>query len=443
MRIRFWGTRGSIAKPGKSTLRHGGNTSCVEVRTADGTLLVLDCGTGAHALGKELGQTGEGRVGHLLIGHTHWDHIQGFGFFQPLFAPTNEWHVYAPAGGQHPKRAIGDQLTYEYSPISIESLRAELSFHSLAEGVFDAGGARIRTQLLHHPALTLAYRIEADGACLVYATDHEPHSLHPVAAPPGSEPIHREDLRHLRFLQGADLVIHDGQYILDEFPSKSGWGHSPVERIVDYALLAGVPRLVFTHHDPDRTDAEIEAIEAMARERASLGRQHLEVHAAAEGQSFEVAGSRATTRPPIAPEDSALLTEAPTQAGSVLIVDDDRDLVRVLQSALRAEGMRVLTAGDASSALAAARGDAPSLILLDMNLPDAGGLDVCRTLRGELDPKLRDVPIVILTGARLKESDLVEAFVAGATDYLTKPIKPTLVRSRVRGWLLRRAAGGP
>jgi phosphoribosyl 1,2-cyclic phosphodiesterase len=257
MRIRFWGTRGSIAKPGASTLRFGGNTSCVEVTTADGTLLVLDCGTGAHALGKQLERTGGGRLGHLLISHTHWDHIQGFGFFAPLFGAGNQWHIYAPAGGRHPEQAISDQLTYDYSPISIEALRAEFHFHALCEGEFQAGGARVRTQLLHHPALTLAYRIEADGASLVYATDHEPHSLHPVGAPPGAEPVHPEDLRHVRFLEGADLVIHDGQYTLDEFPAKAGWGHSPVERVVDYAVLAGARRLAFTHHDPERDDAGI------------------------------------------------------------------------------------------------------------------------------------------------------------------------------------------
>jgi CheY-like chemotaxis protein/phosphoribosyl 1,2-cyclic phosphodiesterase len=441
MRIRFWGTRGSIAKPGESTLRYGGNTSCVEVATADGTLLVLDCGTGAHGLGQQLAQTQEGRVGHLLIGHTHWDHIQGFGFFAPLFAPGNQWHIYAPDGGSHPEQAIAGQLTYDHSPISSESLRAEIRFHPLAEGSFEAGGARVRTQLLHHPALALAYRIEADGATLVYATDHEPHSLHPIAAPPGAEPIHREDLRHVRFLEGADLVIHDGQYTLDEFPAKAGWGHSPLERVVDYAILAGVPRLVFTHHDPNRHDRDIDAIEELGRRRASSARQPLEVRAAAEGWSLEIAGAEAGARQPIPVEASALRCEVPELESSVLVVDDDPDLVEVLEAALRAEGVRVLTAGDARSALAVARRDPPSLILLDLHLPDAGGLEVCRSLRGDPDPELRDVPIVVLTGARLTESDLVESFVAGATDYLTKPIKPTLVRSRVRGWLLRRAAG--
>ncbi len=125
----------------------------------------------------------------------------------------------------------------------------------------------------------------------------------------------------------------------------------------------------------------------------------------------------------------------------MLVVDDDPDMAELLEATLRIDGVRVLKAGDGESAVRIARSDPPTLILLDMNLPGSGGLDVCRTLRSESDPRLRDVPIVVLTGAKLKEADLLEGFRAGATDYLTKPIKPTLVRSRVRGWLLRTTSG--
>ena len=130
MQIRFWGTRGSIAQPGPATLRYGGNTSCIEVRAADGTLIVVDCGTGAHALGKQLAASPEPVHGSLLIGHTHWDHIQGFPFFAPLFVPHSRWSVYAPGGGDRKlQSALAGQMSYEYSLINLEALNAELDDH--------------------------------------------------------------------------------------------------------------------------------------------------------------------------------------------------------------------------------------------------------------------------------------------------------------------------
>jgi CheY-like chemotaxis protein/phosphoribosyl 1,2-cyclic phosphodiesterase len=401
--------------------------------------VVLDCGTGAHGLGRELETGGEEyRVGHLLISHTHWDHIQGLPFFQPLFTPGNEWRIYAPGGGTGDLEAsLAGQMAYEYSSITLESLDARVRFHNLTEGVFQVGGVRVTTRFLNHPVLTLAYRLEADGATLVYSTDHEPHSLHPIEAPPAATPVHHEDRRHVQFLEEADFVIHDGQYTLDDFPAKAGWGHSPVERAVDYAILARARQLAFTHHDPERDDEAVDRICQMARERASASEQALEVFAATEGQSIELSGPESRVRRPIEPEASALLSEARIRAGTVLIVDDDPDMLLLLEATLQADGVRVLKASNGDSALEIARRDPPTLILLDMDLPGSGGLDVCRTLRAGSDLRLRNVPIVILTGAKLEEKDLVEAFVAGATDYLTKPAKPTLVRSRVRGWLLR------
>ena len=439
MRVRFWGTRGSIAKPGRTTLRYGGNTSCVEVWTDDGTLVVLDCGTGAQALGTAI-QEGQAEPvrGHLLIGHTHWDHIQGFPFFAPLFDPGGEWDVYAPGGPDRQIReALAGQMAYQYSPINLDSLHAEVRYHDLTEGVLDLGSVRVTAQYMNHPALALGYRLEADGASLVYATDHEPHSLHPLDAPPGALPVHHEDQRHVRFLDGADLVIHDAQYTLDEFAKKKGWGHTPMERAVDYAVLARAKRLALFHHDPFRDDDAVDCVSERARERAQNAEFSPEVFAAAEGQVLELVGSARRRREPVEPGRSALLSRAGGN-GTVLIVEDDADMRRLLVATLDMEGVRVVTAEDGDDALVKARRERPTLVLMDMNLPRRDGMDVCRQLRAEPDLRLRHVPILILTGEKLEETDLVEAFEAGAFDYLTKQgLKPTLVRSRVRQWLLR------
>jgi CheY-like chemotaxis protein len=439
MLVRFWGTRGSIAKPGPNTLRYGGNTCCVEVRASDGTLLVLDAGTGAYDLGRELTAQGSRPAsGHLLIGHTHWDHIQGFPFFAPLFQEGGRWEIYAPGGRRRQlENTLAGQMDYEYFPINLDDLDAEVHLHDLGEGAFDAGGVRVTTRYMNHPALTLGYRIEADGAAVVYATDHEPHSLHPHGAAPGALPVHHEDSRHVDFLEGADLLIHDAQFTLEEFPERRGWGHSPVERVVDYAIAARARRVALYHHDPDRTDAELDEICAKARKLAARGPVTPEIFMATEGQEIELRGAAARPQPLIVRKTSALLSDAPRPVPSVLIVDDDPDLVALLETALCAEGARVLTAGDGESALAVARDERLSLVLLDLELPGLNGMDVCRALRAERDERLRNLPILILTGAKLNEADLVDAFVAGATDYLTKPVKPTLIRTRVRSWLER------
>jgi CheY-like chemotaxis protein len=437
MRVRFWGTRGSIAKAGAGTLRYGGNTSCVEVRSDDGTLVVLDAGSGIHELGLSLMRSGGHARGSLLIGHTHWDHIQGFPFFAPLFSPEGSWDVYAPGGRAHQIQAsVGALMSPEHHPIGVDQLEARVHFQDLAEGEFEIGGIRVVAQYLHHPALTLGYRLEADGQTLVYATDHEPHSLHPLTGRPGERPLHHEDRRHVRFLEGADLVIHDAQYSLHDFPARTGWGHAPAERVVDYAIAAGVRRLALFHHDPEHDDSAVDAIAARAGEWAAKGSHMPEVFAAAEGQILELAsGDPMPYRAPA--RGSALLSEEPRSPTTVLIVEDDPDMQALVRATLGGAELRLLSATTAAEGLRLARDERPGLVLLDRDLPDGDGLDLCRTVRGGEDDPLRDVPVLVLTGAAPDEDGLVEAFTAGATDFLQKPIKPTLLRARVRGWLLR------
>ena len=442
MLVRFWGTRGSLAKPGPTTVRYGGNTSCVEVRLADGTLIVLDCGTGAHALGQALQSSCAGPLrGHLLITHTHWDHIQGFPFFQPLFVPGNEWDLYAPgSGGQQLETTLAGQMEYTYFPVTLEQLDAIIRFHDLVESQFSIGRARVVAQYLNHPALTLGYRLESDGVTVVYVADHEPHAREasPASSTAGG-PLHREDQRHVAFLAGADLVIHDAQYTAEEYPKRIGWGHSPAEWAVDYALAAGARRLALFHHDPSRDDAAVDRLVETCRERVVAVGGSLDVFGAAEGQALEVTAGEVTTPYPVSPGVAAL--EAPQKQGplTVLVADDDPTIVALLTATLRQDGFRVLSAGDGEAALRMARAGRPALILLDWRMPALEGVEVTRALRSDADPYLRSVPIVLLTGETGSENTAA-GFAAGVTDYLIKPFKPPFVRARVRAWLVRGGA---
>jgi len=439
MDIRFWGTRGSLAKPGQNTLRHGGNTSCVEVRGDDGTLIVLDCGTGAHGLGQALVSAGQRCDGHLMITHTHWDHIQGFPFFAPLFVPGNTWDIYAPGAlGRQLEMTLAGQMEYNYFPVTLGQMAATIRFHDIAEGEFAIGEMRVTTQYLNHPALTLGYRLQSGGNAVVYAADHEPHAPNPAARAEGEPARHKEDQRHIDFLADAELVIHDSQYTIAEYPQKTGWGHTPAEWAVDYAVAARAKRLALTHHDPLRDDEAVDRVVEMCRRRARAAGSGLEVFAAAEGQELRFVERDAET---------AAAARAPKPARkigphTILVADDDPTIVRLLTLALEQDGFRVVSASDGDAALRLARLVYPDLILLDWQMPSADGVEVTRQLRNELDPALRDVPVVLIT-AQSGPENTAAGFAAGVTDYLTKPFRPAHVRARVQAWLLRRPTDCP
>jgi phosphoribosyl 1,2-cyclic phosphodiesterase len=291
VQVRFWGTRGSVAAPGASTIRYGGNTACVELRSDSGSHLVLDCGTGARLLGKQL--VAQGRrdgvpaSGVLLIGHTHWDHIQGLPFFAPLFQDDSVWHVYGPRGlNESLAKTLAGQMQYQYFPVTLEQLAAHVSFHDLVEGSFEIGDLRVSAQYLNHPALTLGYRIEGDGVSVVYACDHEPFD--PELAYGGEVPADGADGRHAQFLADADLLIHDAQYRPEEYPDRRGWGHSTVDYAVSVASAARVKTLALFHHDPDHDDETVDAMLATAREQAAGIGFTGTIIAAAEGATVQV-----------------------------------------------------------------------------------------------------------------------------------------------------------
>ncbi len=433
MEVRFWGTRGSIAKPGPATLRYGGNTSCVEVRADDGTLIVLDCGTGAHGLGQALIASGRRCDGHLMITHTHWDHIQGFPFFAPLFVPGNSWDIYAPGKlGRQLEQTLAGQMEYNYFPVRLDQLAAATRFHDLAEGEFAVGGVRVTARYLNHPALTLGYRLEADGAAIVYSVDHEPHVPNPAAMGESARAPHKEDRRHIEFLAAADLVIHDSQYTIAEYPQKTGWGHTPAEWAVDYAVAARARRLALTHHDPLRDDDGVDRVLEVCRRRAAAAGSPIEIFAAFEGQTLEFGRRGVEALAAVSPKPAENVA-TPT----ILIADDDPEIVQLLMQALAPDEYNIVTAHDGKTALDLVRSARPALVLLDWHMPGADGMEVTRALRGDAEAAVRDVPVVLITG-RTGADDTATGFDAGVTDYLTKPFRAAHVRTRVQAWLMRR-----
>lgn len=441
MEIRFWGTRGSIGKAGSSTLRYGGNTSCIEVRSADGTLVVLDCGTGAHGLGRELVSSDTPpQHGHILITHTHWDHIQGFPFFEPLRIASSEWDVYGPHGaGRSVREALAGQMQYTYFPVTLDDLGAAVRYHDLVEGVFEIGDIRVITQYLNHPALTLGYRLEADGVTVVYATDHEPHSRRlAMAEQIEHDSVPGEDARHAEFLAGADLVIHDAQYTAEEYPSKAGWGHSTVEYVVDTAIAADVRQLALFHHDPLRDDDAIDRLLALAENRLTDAGASLGVFAAAEGRSVKLRKPSSARKPSSSHAVNALNKPLDmVREQSVLVVVGDPQIAAILTAAARAEELKTHTAS-ASAARAIMCDARPSLVMVDRDLPGLDALALCRAARDEGNNDDKGVGIFIVSTREDTETQRDERE-AGVSDWLLAPFSVTYARARMRAWLMRTA----
>jgi len=438
MEVRFWGTRGSIPTPGPHTVRFGGNTSCVEVRTAEGHIFIFDCGTGARPLGEALMAPPVAPVSaSILFSHTHWDHIQGFPFFAPAFEPRNTIAVYGPEGG---RRSLHDtlarQMELSYFPVELSQLPATLSYTDLGEGAHTIGGARIVAQYLNHPAVTLGYRVEADGAAVVYACDHEPFggALWRTDAAPGpvESILHEGDRRHAHFLADADLVIHDAQYTPEEYRWRKSWGHSTFEYVVELACTAGVKRLALTHHDPSHDDAVVAEIERRARAVAERRRSPIEVFCAFEGCRARVEPRGVT--PAGGPETAHPSTATVAPGARVLIVDDDPVMRRLTTRALQNDGYVLTEATNGREALEVMRRETPDLVILDFVMPELDGLDVLRALRA--DPATVSLPVLMLT-SQSDEGSTRAGFDAGATDYLTKPFSSPQLSARVRACLTR------
>lgn len=277
MRVCLWGTRGSIASAGPDTMRYGGNTACAEVEGRDGTIVVLDAGTGVRRVGDTYR---EPRRIDILLTHLHMDHIQGLGFFAPFFRRDFEVHVWGPPSTTQDLRTrLTRYLSPPLFPVRLRDVAARLELHDAPAGRFEIGGLEVTAQAVIHPGQTLGYRISDGESTMAYLPDHEP-ALGMNGMPDKPDWTSGHDLA-----AGADLVLHDAQYTADEYRERVGWGHSRVTDAVDLARLAGARRLVTFHHDPAHNDATLDEMLAVARARAG---DALEVMPGCEGATFRI-----------------------------------------------------------------------------------------------------------------------------------------------------------
>jgi phosphoribosyl 1,2-cyclic phosphodiesterase len=278
MRVTLWGTRGSLAAPGLETVRYGGNTSCVEVRGDDGSLVVLDAGTGIRRLGASVGP--EVTRIDVLLTHLHMDHIQGLGFFEPLLRPGQEVHIWGPPSTTLDLRSrLARYLSPPLFPVRLRDLPCRLMLHDVPLGYFQLGSLHITTALVVHPGPTVGYRITEDGASLAYLPDHEPALGidHFPGAPDWTSGF--------ELAAGVDLLIHDAQYSETEYLTHVGWGHSALSHAIAFATKTQVKRLVPFHHDPGHGDELLDLLFAEARRASELA---FDLIPGTEGASFQL-----------------------------------------------------------------------------------------------------------------------------------------------------------
>ena len=288
LRLQFWGTRGSVPSPGPRTVRYGGNTPCVELRTSDDWLVILDAGTGIRELGRSLMDRANGAnvAGDIFVTHAHWDHIQGLPFFAPIFQRGNHFTIWGSKSMETSiDRVVRDQMSPVVFPVTFEQLDAVIDFRELAEEECQGRGYTVRAMQVRHPGGALGYRFtdgNGDGRALVYISDNELDGGVRYDVPAGW----RDDL--VRFAKGARVLVHDTMYTAEEYVQHRGWGHSTYDDALELALDAEVETLVLFHHKPERTDDEVDrCVERLRGEIARRGRR-LEIVAAAEGLSLTV-----------------------------------------------------------------------------------------------------------------------------------------------------------
>ena len=265
MHATIWGCRGSIPTPGRETVRYGGNTSCVEVSFSNGTVLVLDAGSGIRPLGVELLRRRVRSV-HLLLTHLHLDHLEGLRFFAPLFVAGMTLEIWGP---RSPLFSLQERIARSFSPplfpIDLRGVPAMVRFHDVPREPFTIDGASVSADLVAHPGPTLGFRIETATSSLAYLPDHEPALGGPIAR------MSPDWISGSSLADDVDVLLHDAQYSDDEYADKVGWGHSSVADAVAFARASNARRLLLFHHDPSHSDEVLERMQAEARTHADEG----------------------------------------------------------------------------------------------------------------------------------------------------------------------------
>jgi ribonuclease BN (tRNA processing enzyme) len=282
VRATIWGSRGSLATPGRRTVRYGGNTSCVEVRAADDALLILDAGTGIRELGLALGEDRPERI-DVLLSHLHIDHLEGLPYFSPLWDAGVELHIWGPSS---PVKSLEERIATYLSPplfpVHLAEVPSNLVCHD-APREWELGSLRIASQPISHPGPTLGYRIHDGRVALAYLTDHEP-ALGMDLREVGTDWISGFGVAH-----GADVLLHDCQYTEEEYVEKAGWGHSSTAHAATFAELANVDRLLMFHHDPMHSDEQLETMLDRVRELRRNG-DEARTDLASEGLRIQLSG---------------------------------------------------------------------------------------------------------------------------------------------------------
>lgn len=292
MKVKFWGVRGSIPSPGPRTMRYGGNTTCIEVRTDQDELIILDGGTGIFPLAQSL-PLGQPLVVNIFVTHSHWDHIHGLPFFIPIFIPGNQIRLHGafdPVAMQGPEQIMAVQMQYSYFPVREAEVKSRFDYVTLMpyEPVQTAS-ATVTPILLNHPVIDLGYRIDCNGKSVFFTGDHEPHYN---IYDPGDEGyaeyqnLIEEQYRTLvQAIQGVDVLIADSSYTVEEYPAKKGWGHGTFDSCIRLAQDANAKILYCTHHEPTRSDDDLEKVFAAALARHPLT-PGLEIRLAREGDEI-------------------------------------------------------------------------------------------------------------------------------------------------------------
>ncbi len=294
MKVRFWGVRGSIASPGPKTVRYGGNTTCIEVRTDDNELIILDAGTGIFPLSQTL--LAELPVtANVLITHSHWDHIQGLPFFIPNFIPGNTLRLHGgfdPVSGKGIEQVMSVQLQYSFFPVREAEMKARIEYVTLVPGEkHQIGSATVTPCILNHPVIDFGYRIESKGKSVFFTGDHEPpYNIYQ----PGDEGydeyqefVNDKNAAIIEAIRDVDMFIADCSYTDAEYPSKIGWGHGTFSSSIATAKLANAKVLICTHHEPTRSDDALdEAFQEALITNATIA-SGLDIRLAREGETYE------------------------------------------------------------------------------------------------------------------------------------------------------------